>query len=124
MQTEIPIDQIITLATMNIVLAALALSVVGALVAVSVRHYTAQNWEVQLQDIWYFAMSAGISVTLAILGYPTGTILAATTGINTPLALVKTGMDRYSDRKAGVDANRANIEAIKKELEKRKEEGG
>ena len=50
-----------------------------------------------------------------MLGYDTGTILTATSGINTPLALVKTGMDKYSERKesAEVTKNRANIQALK-----------
>jgi len=100
------------------VVAALACSLVGALLAVSVRHYTSQNWTPQIQDIWYFALSAGISVTLVLLGYDTGTILTASSGINTPLALVKTGMDKYSEKKENtkISENKANIEAMKTQI--------
>jgi di/tricarboxylate transporter len=119
-QAEIPIDEIISLMTANIVLGALALSIVGALVAVSVRHYTAQNWEVQLQDVWYFALSAGVSVCLALYGFDTGTILAATTGINTPMALVKTGLDKIADKKtAPVTLEKASLTDIRAELTRR-----
>lgn len=115
-----------TLATANIVLASLLLSLVGALVAVAVRHWTSQNWSVALQDIWYFALSAGISVMLALLGYSTGFILAASSGINTPLALVKTGMDKYTDRKEneGITANKVNIQAMKDRLAELEAKGG
>jgi len=106
------------------VLAALVISLVGALVAVSIRHYTSQNWTPQIQDIWYFMMSAGVSVALVLFGYDTGTILAATTGINTPMALFKTAIDKYSDKKENsqVFLNSANIDAIKAELDHRIEE--
>ena len=118
MQTIVPIEEIISVATANIVIAALAVSLVGALLAVSVRHYTSQNWTPQLQDVWYFALSAGISVTLVLLGYDTGTILTASSGINTPLALVKTGMDKYSEKKENtkITENKANIDAIKTQI--------
>ena len=121
MQDVIPIEDIISLATANLVIASLVVSVVGALVAVSVRHYTSQNWTPQVQDVWYFMMSAGISVSLVLFGYDTGTILMATTGINTPMALFKTAIDKYSERKENVQVtlNTANIEAIKAELSKR-----
>jgi len=100
---------------MNLVIAAIAVSLVGATLAVAVRHYTAQNWTPQIQDIWYYILSAGIGVTLVLFGYDTGTILTATSGINTPLALVKTGMDKYSEKKENVriEANTANITAMK-----------
>ena len=91
--------------------------------AVSVRHYTSQNWTPQLQDVWYFMMSAGISVALVLFGYDTGTILAATTGVNTPMALFKTAVDKYSDRKENqqVNLNTAKLSAIEAELQRRKE---
>ena len=94
------------------------MSLVGALVAVAVRHWTSQNWTFALQDIWYFMLSAGISIMLALLGYSTGFILAASSGINTPLALVKTGMDKYSERKdnAEIDKNKVNIQLLKDKL--------
>ena len=124
MQEVIPIEDIISLATANLVMAALVVSVVGALVAVSVRHYTSQNWTPQVQDIWYFFMSAGISVSLVLFGYDTGTILAATTGINTPMALFKTAIDKYSDRKENsqVSLNTAKLSAIEAELQRRQDE--
>jgi uncharacterized membrane protein YfcA len=119
MQGTIPIADIISATTANLVLAGLAISVVGALVAVTVRHYTSQNWHPEIQDIWYFCMSAGISVALVLFGYDTGTILTATTGINTPMALFKTAIDKYSDRKDNtkIEANKAEIAAIKAKLE-------
>jgi hypothetical protein len=124
MQEVIPIEDIISLATGNLVLAALVVSVIGALVAVSVRHYTSQNWVPQLQDVWYFMMSAGISVALVLFGYDTGTILAATTGINTPMALFKTGMDKYAEKKENsqVLLNTAKLSAIEAELQRRADE--
>jgi hypothetical protein len=114
MQGTIPIEDIISASTANLVLAALAISLVGALVAVTVRHYTSQNWTPQLQDVWYFMMSAGISVALVLFGYDTGTILTATTGINTPMALFKTAIDKYSDRKESALAvtNKSKIDAL------------
>lgn len=101
--------------TANLVFAALLVSLVGATLAVAVRHYTSQNWTPQLQDIWYYVLSGGIGVTLVLLGYDTGTILTATSGINTPLALVKTATDKYSERKENtrIEENKANIEALK-----------
>jgi len=124
MQEAIPITDIISLATANLVLASLVVSVIGALVAVSVRHYTSQNWTPQIQDVWYFFMSAGISVSLVLFGYDTGTILMATTGINTPMALFKTAIDKYGERKENqqVSLNTANIDAIRAELNKRIED--
>jgi hypothetical protein len=111
------------MATANLVAAALAVSIVGALVAVSVRHYTSQNWAPEIQDVWYFIMSAGISTALVLFGYDTGTILMATTGINTPMALFKTAIDKYSERKESsqVTLNTAKLSAIEAELQKRKE---
>ena len=115
MQVIIPIEDIISVATANLVVAALMVSLVGATLAVAVRHYTSQNWSPQLQDIWYYVLSGGIGVTLVLLGYDTGTILTATSGINTPLALVKTGMDKYSERKENtkITENKEEIEKIK-----------
>ena len=68
-------------------------------------------------------MSAGISVALVLFGYDTGTILAATTGVNTPMALFKTAVDKYSDRKENqqVNLNTAKLSAIEAELQRRKE---
>ena len=98
--------------------AAILLSLVGATLAVAMRHYTSQNWTPELQDVWYYVLSGGISVTLALLGYDTATILTATAGINTPLALVKTGMDKYADKKAGSALNATNIDALKAQIAK------
>lgn len=108
----------ISLATANVVAAAILLSLVGATLAVAVRHWTSQNWTPALQDVWYYVLSGGIGVTLALLGYDTGMILTATSGINTPLALVKTGMDKYSERKENVEIeqNKVNIQAMKDRL--------
>lgn len=111
MQDIIPIGDIISMATANLVIAGLAVSLVGATLAVAVRHYTSQNWTPELQDIWYYVLSGGIGVCLVLLGYDTGTILTATSGINTPLAVVKTATDKYSERK-----DNAKIEANKKEI--------
>jgi len=99
-------------ATANIVVAALALSLVGGLVAVATRHWTSQNWNPQIQDVWYFALSAGIGVFMATMGYDTAMILTATTGVNTPLALAKTTMDKYAERKENVKVS-ANEKKIK-----------
>ena len=114
----IPIEEVISLATANIVVASILISLVGATLAVAVRHYTSQNWTPALQDVWYYVLSGGIGVTLALLGYDTATILTATSGINTPLALVKTGMDKYSERKdnAEIDKNKVNIQVLKDRL--------
>lgn len=118
MQVVIPIEDIITSATANLVIAAIAVSLVGATLAVAVRHYTSQNWTPELQDIWYYVLSGGIGVTLVLLGYDTGTILTATSGINTPLALTKSAIDKYSEHKenAKIEANKAEIDAIKKQI--------
>lgn len=122
MQTAIPIEEIISLFTANLVLAALALSVVGATVAVCVRHWTSQNWMPNIQDIWYFGLSAGISVFMAIMGFDSASILTATTGVNTPLALMKTTMDKYSERKENktISENQEKIKALTAEMEKLK----
>jgi len=112
----IPIEDIVTIATANLVLGALLLSLVGATVAVTVRHLTAQNWHVHWQDVWYFIFSGGISVALVLLGMDTVTILTATTGINTPLAILKTTMDKYSEKKSGVDVNSLKIQALESQL--------
>jgi len=116
----------VSIFTANLVAGALLVSLIGATVAMSVRHLTAQNWTPNWEDIWYYIFSGTISVCLILLGQDTPTIIAATTGVNTPLALLKTGIDKYSDKKAGVELNKASIEAIKAELNKRKEvaEGG
>jgi len=119
MQTPIPIEDIVTAATANLVVAGLLVSLVGATLAVAIRHYTSQNWKPEIQDIWYYVLSGGIGAALIILGYDTGTILTATSGVNTPLALVKTGMDKYSARKENVKIaeNKAEIAAIKAQIE-------
>ena len=84
--------------TANIVIAALLVSLIGATVAVTVRHYTSQNWMPTIQDVWYYILSGGVSVALVLLGSDTVTILSATTGINTPLAILKSAIDKYQDR--------------------------
>lgn len=107
--------------TANLVLAALVVSLVGATIAISIRHYTSQNWLPHIEDVWYYVLSAGTSIALVLLGADTVTILGATTGINTPLALVKTGIDKYTARQNGnsVRLNDASLADIQKELAKR-----
>jgi hypothetical protein len=106
------------LATANLVIGALVLSLVGATVAVTVRHLTSQNWNFHIQDIWYYIFSGAISISLVVLGMDTATILAATTGINTPIAVLKSSMDKYSERKNkallnGVSARLDRLEGAK-----------
>ena len=100
-------------------LASLALSVVGALVAVCIRHYTSDNWTPEIRDIWYFGFSAGISVMMGVLGFDTTAILATTTGINTPIAILKSGIDKYTLRNGNVKLKNASLDDIKKEITSR-----
>ena len=110
----VPIEQILTWETAAIVAAALLVSLVGATVAVTVRHLTAQNWVPHLQDIWYYIFSASIAVTLSLLGADTATLLGATTGINTPVAILKTTIDKYTERKSNGKAK--EIQELKRKL--------
>ena len=105
--------------TANLVLAALVVSLVGATIAISIRHYTSQNWLPHIEDVWYYILSGGTSIALVLLGADTVTILGATTGINTPLALVKTGIDKYTARNGRVTLSGASLDDIKAELAKR-----
>lgn len=98
--------------TANIVFAAIVLSLVGATFAVGFRHYSAQNWKPHPEDIWYYIISGSLSVMLAVLGFDTASILAASSGVNMPLALVKTGWDKYQAGKV-MTVNTANIDALK-----------
>ena len=102
-QGPIPIEEIVTMRTAIIVAGALILSLIGATVAVTVRHLTSQNWVFHIQDIWYYMLSCSISVALAVMGADTITILSATTGVNTPLAIVKSTIDKYTERKGRRD---------------------
>lgn len=94
----IPIEEILTLMTSNVVLGALLVSLVGATLATAVRHKTSGNWKPNFEDAWYYVLSGSVSVALVLLGYGTGEILAATTGINTPLAVLKTGLERRNGK--------------------------
>lgn len=116
---QIDIGDIISMGTANLVLAALVVSLVGATIAISIRHYTSQNWLPHIEDVWYYVLSAGTSIALVLLGADTVTILGATTGINTPLALVKTGIDKYTARNGSVKLGDATLADIQKELAKR-----
>ena len=109
--------------TANVVLGALLVSLIGATVAMAVRHLTAQNWMPNIEDIWYYIFSGAIAVCMILLKMETPYIISVTTGVNTPLALLKTGYEKYTDKKAGVALNTANIDAIKAELAKRKANG-
>ena len=93
---QIPITEIITWATSNVVVGALLVSLVGATIAMAVRHKTSNNWKPNLEDVRYYVLSGSVGVALVLLGTDTATILAATTGINTPLALIQTAIERKS----------------------------
>ncbi len=90
----IDISNILTGDTAALVAASLIVSVVGATLAVAIRHKTSENWKPNLEDVWYYILSASVSVSLVLLGYGTPEILAATTGINTPIAILKTGLEK------------------------------
>lgn len=114
-----------TLFTANLVAGALLISIIGATVAMAIRHITAiekednNKWMPNIRDAWYYVLSGTLAVCLVLLGFDTPTIIAATTGVNTPLAVLQSGIDKYTDKKSGVALNAANIDAIKKELERR-----
>ena len=104
--------------TANLVAGALLVSLIGSFVAVAIRHYTSQNWVPHIEDVWYFILSGSVSVTLVLLGFNTPEILAASTGINTPLALIKTGIDKYAVRNGNVRLSDASLEQIQARLTK------
>jgi len=122
MQGFIPIEEIVTMMTANVVMGALLVSLIGATVAMGVRHLSSQNWSPNYEDLWYYVFGGSIAVAMVLLGMDTPYIISVTTGVNTPLALLKTGYEKYTDKKAGVALNAANIEAIKAELVKREAE--
>lgn len=104
--------------TANLVVAALVVSLVGATIATAVRHYSAQNWHPHIEDIWYYVLSGGTAVALVLLGADTVTILGATTGINTPLAVLKTSVDKYTQKNGNVKLSDASLPQIQAQLEK------
>lgn len=65
--------------------------------ATAIRHKTSNNWTPNLEDIWYYILSGSISVSLVLFGLGTAEILAATTGINTPIAILKTALDKRAN---------------------------
>ena len=107
----IPIEDILTLMTANVVIGALVVSLVGATIATAVRHKTSNNWRPNMEDVWYYILSGGVSIGLVLLGFGTGEILAATTGINTPIAILKTGLERRNGSDT-IKSLTAKIEAI------------
>ena len=111
---EISIVDILTLATANVVLGGILVSLVGATIAIAVRHKTSQNWNVNIEDIWYYVLSGGVSVALVLLGFDTGTILGATTGINTPLAVIRTAIERRNGNGPTVESVKRDIAILEK----------
>ena len=110
----IDIADILTLATANIVAGALLVSLVGATIATAIRHKTNANWHPNLEDAWYYILSGGVSVAIVLMGMDTGTILAATTGINTPLAVLRTGLEKRKANGVTIESVQADIETLKK----------
>ena len=90
---------------------ALLVSLVGATVAMSVRHKTSNNWHPNLSDAWFYILSGSVSVTLVLLGYDTASILAATTGINTPIAILQTAIEKRNGVPKLTSASLAEIQA-------------
>lgn len=95
----IDIGNILTSETATLIISALLVSLVGSTLAIAIRHKTSENWKPNLEDVWYYVLAGSVSAALALLGYGTAEILAATTGINTPIAVLKTGLEkrRYSN---------------------------
>ena len=107
--------------TSNLVIGALLVSLVGATVAMAVRHKTANNWMPNWEDAWYYVLSGSVGVALVLLGQDTATILAATTGINTPLAILQTAIERSSGVQTPL--GKASLSEIQKEIARRSIDG-
>lgn len=95
----IPISEILTMQTALLILAGLAISLVGATVATAARHWSSQNWRPGIEDVWYYILSGSIGTALVLFGADTLTIMSVTTGVNTPLAVLKTTIDKLQERK-------------------------
>ena len=115
---QIPIEDIVTIATSNLVIAALLVSLVGATLATAIRHKTSENWHPNLEDAWYYILSGGLGVALVLLGQDTATILGVTAGVNTPLAVLRTAIDRRANAN-DPKLSKASDEAIIAEARKR-----
>ncbi len=113
----IDIGAILTGTTAGLVASALLVSLVGATLAIAIRHKTSENWKPNLEDVWYYILSGSVSVSLVLLGYGTPEILAATTGINTPIAILKTGLERRKMGNVTVESVSRDIEFLKKKGE-------
>jgi hypothetical protein len=110
----IDIGNILTNETAVLIISALLVSLVGSTLAIAIRHKTSENWKPGLEDVWYYILAGSVSAALALLGYGTPEILAATTGINTPIAVLKTGLER---RNAGhTKLKDASLEDIQAEI--------
>ena len=90
----IDIGNILTSETAMLLISALLVSLVGSTLAVAIRHKTSENWKPNLEDVWYYILAGSVSGALVLLGYGTAEILAATTGINTPIAVLKTAIEK------------------------------
>ena len=115
---QIDISQMLTIETATLVLGALLVSLVGATLATSIRHKTSGNWTPNLEDVWYYILSASVSGALVLLGYGTAEIIAATTGINTPLAILKTGLERRRNGNITTESVARDLAILKEREEK------
>jgi hypothetical protein len=118
----ISLDKILTMETALLVLAGLAISLVGATVATAARHWTSQNWHPKIEDVWYYVLSGSIGSALVILGADTITILSVTTGVNTPLAVLKTTIDKFYERRLEpkILSNEERIAQLETEKERKR----
>ena len=110
----IDIGSILTIETATLLISALLVSLVGSTLAVAVRHKTSENWKPNLEDVWYYILAGSVSGALVLLGYGTAEILAATTGINTPIAVLKTAIDKRRTSNVTVESVAKDIETLKK----------
>lgn len=111
----IDIEEILTLMTANLVAGALLVSLVGATLAIAIRHKTSENWKPNLEDAWYYVLSGSVAVALVLMGADTSAILGATTGINTPLAVLRTTLDKRAGRIPTLESVRSDIAKLEQD---------
>ena len=106
------IENIVTLETALLIMAAILVSLIGSTLAVAIRHKTSENWKPNFEDVWYYILAGSVSGALVLLGYGTAEILAATTGINTPIAVLKTALDKRRNGNVTVESVARDVKLL------------
>ena len=114
----IDIGNILTGETAVLLISALLVSLVGSTLAVAIRHKTSENWKPNLEDVWYYILAGSVSGALVLLGYGTAEILAATTGINTPIAVLKTALDKRRTSHVTVESVARDVKILEERAKK------